>query len=270
MNSSRVLIEQKHSHLCIGINVHQQRQTHARDPSSKSPRDPWRQQPTCPCAAPPVVLRSTSSRNRSMSPQQRAWWRCALGRSNDIRTHVTLFDSMPTPPVLSLPRSVDNAPTHAARALRRAVHVRSVARPTSTTRCCQQQCAMYDCMHHFTRSGDCGVAEAPRTHSSSNAYKRALHVLVIPHQNMIFIANTLAIGFAQKTLLCAQKCLTCDNSSAVWCVLVCRRRSSDCVVAHIVRIARLGGMVNHACSALYTAMQRWVVMRSVVVLLAWR
>ena len=33
------------------------------------------------------------------------------GRSNHIRSHVTLFDSMPTPPVLSLPRSVDNAPT---------------------------------------------------------------------------------------------------------------------------------------------------------------
>ncbi len=33
------------------------------------------------------------------------------GRSNHIRSHVTLFDSMPTPPVSTLPRSIDNAPT---------------------------------------------------------------------------------------------------------------------------------------------------------------
>src|SRR3984957_8432371 len=34
-----------------------------------------------------------------------------VGRSNHIRSHITLFDSMPTPPVSTLPRSIDNAPT---------------------------------------------------------------------------------------------------------------------------------------------------------------
>jgi hypothetical protein len=37
------------------------------------------------------------------------------GRSNHLRSHITLFNSMPTPPVLALPRSVDNAPTLVVR-----------------------------------------------------------------------------------------------------------------------------------------------------------
>ena len=50
------------------------------------------------CAA-PRCTRWRWWRRRSSA----AWWQCAHpGRSNHMRTHVTLFDSMPTPPVPTL------------------------------------------------------------------------------------------------------------------------------------------------------------------------